>query len=199
MTKTETAAPAVESKSDAPVQQPPAPQDAKPEQKQQASAPETPSASPKPATTADKIVLTAPEGADVVPEVLNVFAESAAAAGLSPDAAQSVLNGVLPRLAAMHADQVSRAQQEWADKVKADPTIGGGNLPQTLAIAGKVVETWGDKELSELLDKSGFRHHPAVLRFLRKAGASLREDTPVKGGAATVETDIAKRLFPDFK
>lgn len=73
----------------------------------------------------------------------------------------------------------------WAESVKSDKDMGGDKLPATLASTRKVMDAFGTPGLKSALDSSGYGNHPEFIRFVAKIGASLSEDTFVRGGNTT--------------
>lgn len=94
---------------------------------------------------------------------------------------------------AAHADTV----KAWADELKADKEYGGDNLPATTAACKKVMDTFASPALREYLDATGLGNHPELVKFVAKIGKGLSEDTFVKGGATTTQTDPAKAMYPN--
>lgn len=85
------------------------------------------------------------------------------------------------------------------DQSKTDKDFGGDAFDANLGVARKAIETFGSKELTELLDASGFGNHPAVIRAFWKAGKAISEGNFLNSGARTAtpggKTD-AQVLYP---
>lgn len=77
-----------------------------------------------------------------------------------------------------HLDQAAG----WLAEAEADPEIGGTKWDASIATAQKALTKWGTPELYEQLDATGMGNHPAVIRFLAKAGKALNE-APVEAPA----------------
>lgn len=91
----------------------------------------------------------------------------------------------------------TEVQNEWRKQAEADPAIGGSKLPETLATVGRFMATYGDDEARAAFDLTGAGNHPAIVRMLAKAGALLKEGTPVSGTPAEAPKSAAERIFPN--
>ena len=98
---------------------------------------------------------------------------------------------------AAQADALAAARTEWADATRADKEIGGDALPENLGAAKKALDAFGTPELRLMLNESGLGNHPEVIRFMVRAGKAMSEDRIVTGARQSVETDLAKRMFPN--
>lgn len=87
---------------------------------------------------------------------------------------------------------------QWMDKAKKDPTIGGANWATTETNALRFVKHVNDPALAKYLNASGGGNHPALIAAFAKAGALIREDDPATGGAggAGKPADAASIMFP---
>ena len=72
---------------------------------------------------------------------------------------------------------------QWMDKAKKDPTIGGANWKTTETNALRFVKHVNDPGLAKYLNASGGGNHPSLIAAFAKAGALIREDDPATGGA----------------
>ena len=70
----------------------------------------------------------------------------------------------------------TKQRDAWIAASKADPIIGGDKYKQSIRLAGEALVRYGDAELAELLDETGFGVHPVVLRFLAKVGKGSMVD-----------------------
>lgn len=64
----------------------------------------------------------------------------------------------------------------WGEATKTDPEIGGAKFNESLALANKVLGTFGSDELKSMLKESGLSQHPELVRLLTKVGAVISED-----------------------
>jgi hypothetical protein len=98
------------------------------------------------------------------------------------------------------AAQWNTTMEEWKNKTKADPEIGGAKLEKALAGVHQFVKDFAGKEADEvyaLLSQSGLANHPAMLRMLSRAAGKLStEATLVNGNVAKGNNDLAAKLFP---
>lgn len=146
---------------------------------------------------------TLPEGVQMDPTLGEGLTALAKELNLPQDKAQKLVDlGVAQAQAFATAmkTSVENAKTEWADKVRADPVLGGANLSQNMAIAKKAVVAFGSPELIGVLNETGLGTHPAMLRLLYAVGSAISEDTLVDSdsshGGAPVTKDHAKRLYP---
>lgn len=138
------------------------------------------------------------------PEIAADFAKFAIESGLPAEKAQAGYES----LAKSFQARIDKAQAEqsaaWQAEVKADATLGGDKLPQTLAHAAKALEL-GPPGLREFLNTSGLGNHPAMVAWAAKVGQSLSNDTFIAGQRTAAPADIrdpavqAQRLYPNHK
>lgn len=155
----------------------------------------------------EKYEFTAPEGKAYDPQVLTAFEGAARAANLPQDAAQKMVDAMLPVLAARQTEQVAAIHKEWADTVLADAEIGGAvgsdQFKQKMGVAKKFVTAFDqDGAFGKLLEDTGLGNHPAVLRVLYRAGKAISEDTFVgrgRGGSEGAAPSPLDVLYPTNK
>lgn len=130
---------------------------------------------------------TAPEGVELDAAAVEDLKALAKDANLSQAGAQKVADLGM-KLAAKwgqdQADRVAEMQAGWVEAAKADKEIGGDALSENLSVAKKALDTYGSPELAALLNESRLGDHPEVIRFMRKVGLTLSEDTAVAPGTA---------------
>ncbi|MBK8168152.1 MAG: hypothetical protein IPK64_19570 [bacterium] len=137
-------------------------------------------------------------------EVAADFAKFAIESGLPAEKAQAGYES----LAKSFQARIDKAQAEqsaaWQAEVKADATLGGDKLPQTLALASKALEL-GPPQLREFLNASGLGNHPAMVAWAAKIGQALSADTFIAGQRTAAPADLrdpavqAQRLYPNHK
>lgn len=144
----------------------------------------------KPITYAFK----APEGVTLDEARVAEFTAFAQEHKLAPDVAQKLVD--MAAQAEVSGMQARIAQANaWADEVKADKTLGGDKLPESVAIAKKALEL-GPPELRDLLNTTGLGNHPAVFKWAHAIGMALSVDRFVVGAAPDGETKtMADRLY----
>lgn len=129
----------------------------------------------------ERYEFSAADGREYDAEVLAAFEDVAREAGLSNEKANLVLGRMSEMLEARQQSQLEAARGLWLDEVRADKEIGGGKLPENLAVAKRALQAFGSAELTELLNRSGLGNHPEVIRMFYRAGRALSEDGMVNG------------------
>nr|DAN93720.1 MAG TPA: putative protease [Caudoviricetes sp.] len=129
----------------------------------------------------ERYEFSAADGREYDAEVLAAFEDVAREAGLSNEKANLVLGRMSEMLEARQQSQLEAARALWLDEVRADREIGGGKLPENLAVAKRALQAFGSAELTELLNRSGLGNHPEVIRMFYRAGRALSEDGMVNG------------------
>jgi protease len=129
----------------------------------------------------ERYEFSAADGREYDAEVLASFEDVAREAGLSNEKANLVLGRMSEMLEARQQSQLEAARGLWLDEVRADKEIGGGKLPENLAVAKRALQAFGSAELTELLNRSGLGNHPEVIRMFYRAGRALSEDGMVNG------------------
>lgn len=158
---------------------------------------------PKPAGAPEKYEFKFADEVKPSEAAVKSFADTARELNLTQDAAQAVLDKVLP---AMRADakasleafykDIGGMPDTWADQVRADKDIGGTKLEETLAVAAKARDAFGGPELTALLNKTGLGNHPALIKAFAKAGQAISADRFVDGRGATSDTrTAAEKLY----
>lgn len=88
----------------------------------------------------------------------------------------------------------------WLKETRDHPEIGGGNLEQTLHLAGKAFDHFGIAEGSDfrnLLTETGFGNHPDMVRIMRGVGEMLSEDGFPRSGAGETKSDPLTDMYPN--
>lgn len=140
------------------------------------------------------------EGALSADELAGVEA-TARDLGLSQEGAQK-----LAELRAADKASFAQAQQQvvadaratWVAEIKADKTLGGDKLTESLAVAKAGVQALDpDGTFQKLLEATGFGDHPEVVRLFHRAGKALAPDSVVPGGKApSGAQSLAQRMYP---
>lgn len=163
------------------------------------------------ADAVSKIEIKVPEGTKVDDAQMNAFKEVLADANLSPTERGQ-------KLADMHLAAITQAteapvklwmdtQQKWQDQVKADPELGGANLPQTQATIARALDALvpdpvENKALREAFIFTGAGNHPAICKLMYRAGKMLSEGGHIDGksvGGSKVDnslTEAARNMYP---
>lgn len=117
-----------------------------------------------------------------------------------PKAAADAILALYPKLleqtAGQYAAQWEATQNDWQEKLRAEPEFGGAKLQTSLSAAAKILDKYGDADVREALAITGAGNHPAIFRFLSKIARDLNEAPPVSGTPATSTVrPIADRMF----
>ncbi|SBW79901.1 hypothetical protein PVE_R1G2015 [Pseudomonas veronii 1YdBTEX2] len=137
---------------------------------------------------------TLPEGMEMDADVLGEFKNLAKELNIPQAKAQQLID-FQTQLATKQAEQyqaaVTKQSQDWAAAIKNDPEIGGENYDKSVASAIKVIQSFGDPALTELLNTSGLGNHPALFKFCHRISAAISEDKFVLPGS---QTDAPKEM-----
>lgn len=140
-----------------------------------------------------------PEGSLMDASQLDETLTYAKEEGLSKEATQELLereNKAVTRYAESKLDEVKVIRKDWLKEIKADKDLGGKNLTKTQAMAKRVLDTFGSKELKKAFDNTGFGDHPEWVRFVNAIGKSMSDDQFVHASASGgKKQSTAKRMF----
>jgi hypothetical protein len=153
-------------------------------------------------TAASYDAIALPEGYTVNDAVMSKFKETALAAGVKPDQAQSLLNlygeAAQAQLDAQLAD-FNQTQTTWKAEVANLPEFKT-NKDAATATIGRVLDEFGDAQVKQIFDLTGAGNHPSVVKMLLAIGKQLGEGEPTppggpanKGGPKTA----GQILYPD--
>ena len=105
--------------------------------------------------------LTLPEDAVIDAGAIERTLAFAKAADLSPEDAQQVLEHANGEVAAYQEhvtnDWATLTRETWVNETKNDPEIGGEQYQGAVTDAKRFLEKFGDEELLQFLDDTGFR------------------------------------------
>lgn len=134
----------------------------------------------------------APEGVEIAEEVMPDVQALFKDLNLPQDKAQEVfekLIGLQEKLNGTPEEQMQRAEQhiiqlntQLAEQCKALPDIGGEKFAESLTIASKAMQQFGDPELRSLISLTGVGSHPAFFKMMVKIGSMMSPDTFEQGG-----------------
>lgn len=131
---------------------------------------------------------TLPEGMEMDVEILGEFKNLAKELNIPQAKAQQIID-FQSQLASKQAEAyqaaVTKQAKDWAAEIKSDPEIGGENYDKSVASAVKVIQSFGDPALTELLSTSGLGNHPALFKFCHRISAAISEDKFVMPGSQT--------------
>ena len=135
-----------------------------------------------------------PEGMEMDADVLGEFKNLAKELNIPQAKAQQLID-FQTQLATKQAEQqqaaVAKQSQDWAASIKNDPEIVGENYDKSVASAIKVIQSFGDPALTELLNTTGLGNHPSLFKFCHRISAAISEDKFVMPGS---QTDSPKEM-----
>jgi hypothetical protein len=82
---------------------------------------------------------------------------------------------------------VSRQSETWRAAATADREFGGARLSESAELGKRFVQKMAGPDATEvatILEKTGLGNHPAIFRFLARAGRTIAEDNPAGGRMA---------------
>ncbi|RPH76589.1 MAG: hypothetical protein EHM80_14325 [Nitrospiraceae bacterium] len=142
--------------------------------------------------------LTLPEDAVIEAGAIERTMAFAKAAGLSPEAAQQALEHANGEVAA-YQEQVTNEwttlrRETWVTEAKNDQEIGGEKFQGAMTDAKRFLEKFGDEELRQFLDDTGFINNRMVIRLLARAEKGITKDRRAAGAGET-HSDHATMLY----
>lgn len=140
-----------------------------------------------------------PDGVQMDDAGIEAYSEFAKEAGLSQDAAQSLIAKLAPVMQERSQQAIQQARNAWGEASKTDKEFGGDKLSENLAVAQKAMKSFGSPELRTLLNESGLGNHPEIIRAFYRAGKAISEDNFVQSGSKVPggSKDLAKSLYPN--
>ena len=127
-----------------------------------------------------------PDGMEMDADVLGEFKGLAKELNIPQAQAQKLID-FQTQLASKQAEAyqaaVTKQSQDWAASIKNDPEIGGANYDKSVQSAIKVIQSFGDPALTELLNTSGLGNHPALFKFCHRISSAISEDKFVLPGS----------------
>lgn len=127
------------------------------------------------------------------------YSEIAKELGLSQEAAQKVIDAILPTMAQKQNARMEVQAKEFVaalnTELKEDKEIGGADLEKHLNLAVKAVRKFGSPELEAILRDSPISSHPEFVRFFSKVGQAISEDSFVASGNTAPEVDLGKQMY----
>lgn len=137
-----------------------------------------------------------PEGFEVDPDVKTEFETVSKEIGLSQKGAERLV-AIQTKLQEKQAERTAATIASWAKDVKADKELGGNEYDAKMAVARESLAAFGDESLGVLLDRTGIGNHPAMIRFMYRAGLAMGEGKAHRGAVATGKPDAASILYPN--
>ena len=109
--------------------------------------------------------------------------------GLNGKQAQAVTNVLDKAQQGFNEDLQGRFNtqvSEWRKAVMNDPEIGGQNFANTKLNIGRVMQRFGNPEVSALLNQTGIGYNPAFVKFINAVGSVLGNDTSYVNGEQAI-------------
>jgi len=128
-------------------------------------------------------------------------AAEATALGLSPEQAQKMLEGKSAAVSEFMKGQEEKfaklTRTDWPAQIKADPDFGGEKYAETVALAKKAFDRFGDPELANVLNVTGYGNHPLLLKWAARVGRAMAEDRVVvsRGGGPAGGKSIEEMFY----
>lgn len=181
-------------------QTPPTPEQSLLDVKVEGEAPKTEDAALVEPLTLEKIKL--PEGVELDPTLSQEFLDLLNKQDLSKEDLAAGLVELQQKASDTAAEKLAESwtalQDEWVKEVKADPEIGGNNLPPILGGIAKMLNEYPRaNELRPLLAASGMGNHLEGVRFMKWVADQLNEGSTAVGGPGNGVRDIAKSFYPN--
>lgn len=144
-----------------------------------------------------------PEGIAADDPLLTAFLEGAAKGGMDNESVQAVVSSLGPKLAEQMAAPMkawTSLNEQWQAEVKADPVIGGANLPTTIKTVQDAMNLVGTPEevaaCREALTMTGAGNNPAIVRLMHRMASRLVEKGAVQGNSPAESRSPAAVLYP---
>lgn len=144
-----------------------------------------------------------PEGIAADDPLLVAFLEGAAKGGMDNESVQAVVSALGPKLAEQMAAPMKAwiaLNETWQAEVKADPVIGGANLPATIRTVADAISLVSTPEEAraarEALTMTGAGNNPAIVRLMHRMASRLVEKGAVQGNSPAESRSPAAVLYP---
>lgn len=135
----------------------------------------------------------APEGSLLSKSSLDRTEAFAKGRGLSNEEAQELVD-VQHQAISEYMDGVKAEMAGWEDQAKKDPEIGGDNFNESVELAKRAVERYGNEAFKKALNETGLGNHPEVVRVFRNIGKAMQEDK-LETGSHTEAPKSPEDLF----
>lgn len=144
-----------------------------------------------------------PEGMKMDEAVLGSFSDLAKTDNLTQEQAQKYIDLVSEMPDKIMAEQQkvwSDQREKWVDELKSDSDLGGKNFVETAERARRALRTFGNPELINFMNVTGFGDNADLVRMFVKIDKATGEGKSVDGDPKNVsEVPLANRLYPDNK
>lgn len=159
-------------------------------------------------TAPDYSALKLPEGVEASDPLLEAFKATAGELNIPAEAAQALMDKVLPQFQAQAQTQIaaevakyfptSKATVEgWEKELRADPEIGGSKLTPAATEVARAMAVYGNpEEIKAALNATGAGSHPVLFKWLHRMSLAVSEGTAVtNGGPSTPKASAASKLY----
>jgi hypothetical protein len=136
-----------------------------------------------------------PEGVKLDDAAVDIVTPVLKELGVGNEGAQKLATAFM----SIQADQAARQSAQWLADAKADKEIGGAKWDATTKAAQSAFAEFATPELKNFLDSTGLGNHPGLIKAFAKIAERSAQDKHVPADANVMETDPAKRLFPNTK
>lgn len=152
----------------------------------------------------EKYELKMPDGSQLSQERIEKVSAYAKEKGLSNEQAQEVLNRESEAVSGFFESQKAgllARSEAWISEIKADKEFGGDKFNETVELAKRSIERFGDPELKKQLDETGLGNHPMLIKMHAKIGREMAEDRLVPSNSASTSASQrhADVLYPTMK
>lgn len=143
-----------------------------------------------------------PDGSSLDGTYLEQTKQLAKDLGLTPEAAQKLVERDNALTQGMTQQQVAKWNEQvtqWEGAVKSDKEIGGNHFQASVTDARTALDKFGTPEFKAMLNQSGYGNHPELIRLLSRVGKAMREDrmvTTPSSGSAQKEKSMVDVFYP---
>ena len=132
----------------------------------------------------------APEGLKYDEQFIGAYKDVAKELNLSQKQAQLLLDKCAPVLAQRQVEQIKAVSNQWAERTKTDPEIGGENWTRASSDIARVRDKFGinadgkmDPDIQEFM-QTPIGNHPGLLKLLARVGRAFGEGDFPRGDVA---------------
>jgi len=147
---------------------------------------------------------TVPEGVEIDTELLGSFKETAKEMNLTQDNAQKLVdmaNTLSTQLVEKQQVEWTNVREQWKADLDTDKDFGGPKLNETQVRCQRTLAKFGNDNLIQFLDSTGYGDNPDIVRLLAKVDMALSEDKVVEGSVPSQSQNatMAQILYPNDK
>ena len=118
--------------------------------------------------------------------------------GLTNKQTQALINKQSDKMESFVNTQVENFKQKIAGyetSIKTDKELGGEKYNQSVSLAQRVVERYGNESLKNEFNQTGFGSHPEVIRMLSRIGRQMGDDQLISPNAKPSTTRSAEEII----